>query len=229
MQRKQATITAGILSTAVALGFSWIVGCLACFMLFPGSAVPFTARLEMHFIPQSVLTTSIPLACLLALVVSAMVPLSLILVRRRADDSGGRRLHVLLVRQPTRRDRRGVRFTVAAAGFAAPFLGTGTSFPVWFEKRYAFSFLLALLLYMVGSIGSCVGSIRRPEPRRKGRPKCPQCGYVLYYARGRRCPECGRPFRLDEVSLEQAEVRGGVLEPKDRSKEQSPVTPGEDR
>ncbi len=49
---------------------------------------------------------------------------------------------------------------------------------------------------------------------RTGEPKCPRCAYVLYYARDSRCPECGRPFLLEEISLEKAEVVDGVVHPR---------------
>ncbi len=49
---------------------------------------------------------------------------------------------------------------------------------------------------------------------RPGEPKCPQCGYILYFARDQRCPECGRQFNLEEISMGQAELRDGVLQPR---------------
>lgn len=47
----------------------------------------------------------------------------------------------------------------------------------------------------------------------RGEPKCPKCGYILYYAKGNCCPECGRSFVMAEISLEKAKVVDGTLHP----------------
>jgi predicted RNA-binding Zn-ribbon protein involved in translation (DUF1610 family) len=75
-------------------------------------------------------------------------------------------------------------------------------------------FTYAVVLVLCGGAGLSMGLRRERARALKGEPKCPACGYVLYYARGERCPECGRYFRLQEVGLEKAEVRDGVLYPK---------------
>lgn len=46
-------------------------------------------------------------------------------------------------------------------------------------------------------------------------PACPACGYVLYYARNSRCPDCGRPFRVSELNMTLAAIGPkGILYPK---------------
>ncbi len=45
-------------------------------------------------------------------------------------------------------------------------------------------------------------------------PKCPQCGYGLYYAEDHRCPECGRSFEIKELDMRLAQWDGRVLQPK---------------
>lgn len=45
-------------------------------------------------------------------------------------------------------------------------------------------------------------------------PKCPQCGYGLYYAKDQRCPECGRRFEPGETDLRLAEWDGTTLRPR---------------
>lgn len=44
-------------------------------------------------------------------------------------------------------------------------------------------------------------------------PACPACGYVLYFAEGQKCPECGREFRLDELDMRLARWDGRVITP----------------
>ncbi len=70
---------------------------------------------------------------------------------------------------------------VMAAYFAVVFIGGGVLYVVW---QWFF-----------------------PLPRLG--PYCPACDYCLIGAGERQCPECGRPFTLDELGLTEAE-----LEPK---------------
>ncbi len=53
-----------------------------------------------------------------------------------------------------------------------------------------------------------------PEPGPAGPPKCPACGYSLYYATGRRRPECGRKFETIELDMRLADWDGNVLRPR---------------
>ncbi len=67
--------------------------------------------------------------------------------------------------------------------------------------------LIPSLLFALGTCG-------QPLPTD---PACPQCGYVLYWARDRRCPECGRKFDLDKIDTTNAEVSAsGILVPRSR-------------
>lgn len=52
---------------------------------------------------------------------------------------------------------------------------------------------------------------RRVKP--PGDPRCPGCGYVLYYAKDQSCPDCGRHFSLAEIDLRLARWDGSVLSP----------------
>jgi ribosomal protein L37E len=54
-----------------------------------------------------------------------------------------------------------------------------------------------------------------PEPGPAGPPKCPACGYNLYFAERRRCPECGRTFEIKELDMRLADWDGKVLRPKE--------------
>ncbi len=55
-------------------------------------------------------------------------------------------------------------------------------------------------------------------------PRCPQCGYVLYYAQDRCCPDCGRPFQLSELDLRRARWNGDVLTPWEKASTQDPTS-----
>ncbi len=51
-------------------------------------------------------------------------------------------------------------------------------------------------------------------PRKRGRePVCRRCGYILFFARYQRCPECGQSFRPGEIDPSYAEWDGEVLRP----------------
>lgn len=57
-------------------------------------------------------------------------------------------------------------------------------------------------------------------------PLCPKCGYLLYYADERRCPECGRGFSLNEINMKNAVADGnGVLRPMSEAMGRKPVEP----
>lgn len=73
-----------------------------------------------------------------------------------------------------------------------------------------FLLLLAGAMYALGLPGAYYAILKfRPACE----PKCPHCGYNLYYAVSMRCPECGRPFTLKEVDLRLAQWDGSVLRP----------------
>ncbi len=45
------------------------------------------------------------------------------------------------------------------------------------------------------------------EAHRRRRLKCPQCGYSLLGVGKHRCPECGRPFTLEELHASAADLQ----------------------
>jgi hypothetical protein len=59
-----------------------------------------------------------------------------------------------------------------------------------------------------------------PEPGPAGPPKCPACGYNLYFAERRRCPECGRTFEIKELDMRLASWDGDVLRPRQPTMEE---------
>lgn len=66
-----------------------------------------------------------------------------------------------------------------------------------------------VVLYAALFVWILTGRRRPAEP-----PKCPACGYIVYHATGRRCPECGQAFRLEQVDLRLTVVdEQGVLRP----------------
>ncbi len=78
--------------------------------------------------------------------------------------------------------------------------------------RYVASTAAALLL--LGTVGEMAAAtaqswpqsvgqflLCRPAPPMDMRGRCPACGYHLYGLRDLRCPECGRPFTLEEIHL----------------------------
>lgn len=46
-----------------------------------------------------------------------------------------------------------------------------------------------------------------------GEPRCPRCGYVLYYAKRQKCPDCGRRFTQLDVDMRRARWDGYILRP----------------
>lgn len=77
---------------------------------------------------------------------------------------------------------------------------------------------VALLVLLGGTAGIGLWTARRlrAQNRRLAEPVCPQCQYVLYGVQGRRCPECGEPFNLDEVNMNLVQLdEQGRLQPKD--------------
>lgn len=51
-------------------------------------------------------------------------------------------------------------------------------------------------------------------------PACPECGYLLYYAAGQRCPDCGRTFIVSEIDMTCAVIGSdGVLRPREEHSE----------
>jgi hypothetical protein len=60
-------------------------------------------------------------------------------------------------------------------------------------------------------------------------PRCPRCGYILYHAQGRRCPDCGRRFSLSELDLRLARWDGHVLRPRNANLSADPEPRSGDR
>jgi hypothetical protein len=74
----------------------------------------------------------------------------------------------------------------------------------------------SVILYLVSTIGAMLGMRLHCHVEGLREPTCPKCGYVLYYAQGHRCPECHRWFWTHEISMQKAEWKDGVLQPKDK-------------
>lgn len=76
---------------------------------------------------------------------------------------------------------------------------------------------LTLISLLLGVIGDAMAASRSSEKPRfrggPGEPVCPRCGYVLYYAKGFLCPDCGSPFRSADIDMRLARWEDGVLTP----------------
>ena len=65
------------------------------------------------------------------------------------------------------------------------------------------------LVYWLGSatIGTALLAAIQWRWRPRYGPYCPGCGYCLIGLSEKRCPECGRPFNLAELGIEEDELR----------------------
>lgn len=72
------------------------------------------------------------------------------------------------------------------------------------------------ILYSM-AVGRAAGNslAERVTIERQPMPTCPACGYLLYYARDHRCPECGRRFQPEEFDCDNLIVGvDGILRPR---------------
>jgi hypothetical protein len=111
-----------------------------------------------------------------------------------------------------------VRMFAVPVGYASVW-GQSALFALM-DRYYSFVFELAFFsvaTFALGHLGHL--GARRCFPRRfpcvgsPQEPYCPHCGYGLYYARDRACPDCGKPFRDTEVDMRLAKWEDGVLKP----------------
>jgi hypothetical protein len=90
-------------------------------------------------------------------------------------------------------------FTVAASYlFTLNLIVRGSGSPgqmLWYQRNQCLLSIIELWL--------CCAQFREFLRRRRarGRGTCPKCGYILLGLPENRCPECGRPFRYDEVGM----------------------------
>jgi hypothetical protein len=117
---------------------------------------------------------------------------------------------------------RARRFVPVLLAAAAGLMVEGASLARWevlglYGNNMAPELLILLLSLdvLVAPIVFGVLTVRLTAQPLQGPPLCPKCRQILYYARNKRCPECGRRFRLGSVNMSHAEVTtGGVLIPK---------------
>ena len=98
------------------------------------------------------------------------------------------------------------RVLPATLGSLADVTGLWVGFPLgWFWVHgEVWDDLIALVLggWMCGIVGvSIVLAVMRHRATITVGPHCPGCGYYLYGLTEQVCPECGRPFTLEELGI----------------------------